>query len=343
MGKPTRPAALLESLKQHVKREITSTPAVQKREGRFSVNTLPITSRTWHQISDVVAVVVDLKNSTKLSTNKWAQSTASLYEASTGGVIRILKNSSANFIAIQGDGAFALYWGERRYERAMCAAITTRRFGIDLVAQLRDRWPEQPKTGLKIGVASGRVLAKRVGIPRNPGAQEPVWAGKAVNYATKAAQSATGPSILITARVWQAIASNDYLAKACACSRRADPNIWTEVSIRRLPDGDAQAAGRKSTYSWCSRHIDETCEAVLAGKKKRLAPTPRTTSVKSASKVPSAAGARPSTAEGRIAPRTGKSFSTAANRAIRKPAEVEGVAKNPARKPSAAKSKQAGR
>lgn len=271
MGKSTDVGALLSGLQDAVTREIATTPAVQAREGRFSVATLPITARRWHQIPDMVAVVVDLKSSTKLSTNKWAQSTASLYEASTGNVIRIFKHFRADFVQIQGDGAFALFWGERRYERAMCAAITTQIFGADLVKQLQNRWPNQPKTGLKVGVASGRVLAKRLGIPRNPAMQEPVWAGKPVNYATKAAQCVTSPSIIITASIWKAIAANEYLTQACICSTRTNRHVWAETKIRKLPDGDAQALGHRSTYRWCSKHLDADCQAVLAGFKTRAA------------------------------------------------------------------------
>lgn len=73
-----------------------------------------------------MAVVADLKGSTKLGTGKWAASTASIYEASTGGIVRIFDEFDADFLAIQGDGAFALYWGERRYERALCAGIGRR-------------------------------------------------------------------------------------------------------------------------------------------------------------------------------------------------------------------------
>ena len=52
----------------------------------------------------MVAVVADLKNSTKLGTGKWAASTASIYQAGTGGVVDVFNKFSADFIQIQGQG-----------------------------------------------------------------------------------------------------------------------------------------------------------------------------------------------------------------------------------------------
>lgn len=66
----------------------------------------------------------DLKSSTKLGVSKHAASTASIYEAATGGAVKILDDFGADFVAIQGDGGFGLFWGERRNARAVTAGIT---------------------------------------------------------------------------------------------------------------------------------------------------------------------------------------------------------------------------
>ena len=198
--------ALLGDLDDAVKVEVASTPEVFDKGGNLDVEALPITARKWHTLNDAVAVVADLKNSTKLGTGKWAASTASIYKASTGGVVSIFDQFDADFLAIQGDDAFALFWGERRYERALYSAITIKTFSRDMVERLEKKWDDLPETGFKVGIASSRLLAKRIGTPRNPAQQEPVWAGKAVNYATKAAQ---GP----TATSWSSLA-------ACGTSSR---------------------------------------------------------------------------------------------------------------------------
>jgi class 3 adenylate cyclase len=87
---------------------------VEDWAGSLDVSTLPIEARKWIKIPDVVAVVADLRNSTQLGTDRWAASTASIYQAATGGVVEVLNQFQADFIQIQGDGAFGLFWGDRR-------------------------------------------------------------------------------------------------------------------------------------------------------------------------------------------------------------------------------------
>ncbi|MFB7460038.1 hypothetical protein [Streptomyces sp. NPDC056188] len=263
---------LIEELDQKAKDEFASTPDVVDKGHGLDVSALPITARKWHKVTDAVAVVADLKGSTKLGTGKWAASTASIYEASTGGVVRIFDEFEADFLAIQGDGAFALFWGDRRYERALTAGITVKRFSLDLVKRLEARWPNDsalPSTGFKVGIASSRLLVKRVGTPRNVNQQEPVWAGKAVNYAAKAAQSVDRHLMAVTGSVWDRVEKNDYLAYTCPCGEGPSDTLWVDHTIDRLPDGDPEAQGRVLRSSWCAIHGEEYCAAVLRGEKKR--------------------------------------------------------------------------
>src|SRR6266700_6235177 len=260
---------LLGELDDAVRTELASTPEVVDKGDDLDVDDLPITARRWHKLTDAVAVVADLKNSTKLGTGKWAASTASIYEASTGGIVKVFDQFDADFLAIQGDGAFALFWGERRYERALCAGITIKTFSREMVARLEKRWPDLPETGFKVGVASSRLLAKRIGTPRNPAQQEPVWAGKAVNYAAKAAQGTDRHIMVVTGSVWDRIEKNDYLAISCPCGTGPSLGIWEDTEIERLPDGDPEAQGRALTAAWCRVHGEEYCAAVLEGKRNR--------------------------------------------------------------------------
>jgi class 3 adenylate cyclase len=262
-------SGLLGELDDTVKSELASAPEVVDKGDDLNVEGLPITARRWHKLTDAVAVVVDLKNSTKLGTGKRAASTASIYEASTGGAVKIFDRFDADFLAIQGDGAFALFWGERRYERALCAGITVRTFSRDMVQRLEKKWPDLPETGFKVGIASSRLLAKRVGTPRNPAQQEPVWAGKAVNYAAKAAQGADRDELIVTGSVWDVVQGIDYLAVSCPCGTGPSLDIWADTVIERLPDGDVEAQGRVLTACWCDTHGEEYCAAVLEGKRKR--------------------------------------------------------------------------
>lgn len=260
---------LLASLDEAVKIELASTPDVVQAGDVLDAGSLPITARRWHKLDDVVAVVADLKNSTRLGTGKWAASTASIYEASTGGVVRILNDFGADFIAIQGDGAFALFWGERRYERAVCAGVTVKTFSRAMVDRLETKWPEIVETGFKVGVASSRLLVKRVGTPRNVEQQEPVWAGKAVNYAAKAAQGADRHEMVVTGSVWDRVEKNEYISVSCPCSFGPSLGIWKDTVIERLSHDDPEAQGRLLTVGWCKTHGEDYCAAILSGKTRR--------------------------------------------------------------------------
>lgn len=262
--------AHLADLSGRVKTELSTKPDVVEKDD-IDVATLPIEKREWHKLPDLVAVVADLKNSTQLGTGKHAASTASIYEASTGNVVRIFDAYEADFVQIQGDGAFGLFWGDSRFERALCAGITVKTMSVDLVEQLANRWPDDevmPATGFKVGVAAHRVLVKRIGIPRNPAKQEPVWAGKAVNYAAKAAQCADRHELIVTGSVWDAIADNDYLTVSCGCGSGAHP-LWDDVTIERLREEEPEREGRVLTSAWCKTHGPEYVNEILAGHTKR--------------------------------------------------------------------------
>lgn len=225
-------------------------------------------NKTWFRLDDVVVVFADLQNSTRLGTGKHAASTAAIYRAATGNVVRIMNSFDANFIQIQGDGVFAIFWGDKRFERALCAGVTVKTFSVEtLVPKLESRWKEDPETGFKVGIASGRTLVKNLGTPRNPSEQEPVWAGKPVNYAAKAAQQATRHQLIVTGSVWDAIRDNDYLTVTCAC----DPTheLWKDADIEKLEHDEAEAAGRILESSWCTTCRDEFCNAILEGKADR--------------------------------------------------------------------------
>jgi class 3 adenylate cyclase len=118
----------------------------------------------------------------------------------------------------------------------MCAGITNRTFSDGLVERLELKWPTIAETGFKVGIASGRAVVKRIGTPRNPAQQEPVWAGKPVNYAAKAAQSADRHQVIVTGSVWDKISGSDYLTISCGCDGNGNPTspsttIWEDMTI----------------------------------------------------------------------------------------------------------------
>ncbi|MGO4587993.1 hypothetical protein [Paenarthrobacter sp. 2TAF44] len=258
---------LLNSVNYRTSDRFERMPKVEHKS-TLNLDLLPVDAKTWHRLDDLVAVFFDLKSSTNLESGRRPASTASIYDAGVGGVVKILDAFDADFVDIQGDGGFGLFWGERRYERALCAAISIRTFSGDFTTKLEKKWPDAPSTGFKVGVASGPILVKKVGLPRHLELQEPVWAGKPVNYAAKAAQQTDPEHVLVTGSVWDAIEDNDFLAFSCGCDDgrpdEATPSLlWEEKTLEKIPDDEQFGQALKS--SWCKIHGEDFCNAVLAG------------------------------------------------------------------------------
>lgn len=258
---------LLANADKHVAGELAAAPEVVDVGHGLDLSKVPIEARKWLKTTDVVAVVVDLKGSTQLGLNKWAASTASIYEAAIRPVVDMMVAHGADDIDIQGDGVIGLFWGDKRTERAVATGITVKTFSSNhLVPRLVKRWPTLPATGFKVGIAASPLLVKRIGIPRTAH-QEEVWPGKAVNYAAKAAQCADAHELIVTKTIWDRITNNDYLMYSCGCPAGiVQPIDWQHKVIDRLAPDESDRDGRLLINTWCSTHGSEFCAAVLAGK-----------------------------------------------------------------------------
>lgn len=227
-------------------------------------------TRKWVRIEDVVALVVDMKGSTALDYNKHPHTSARTYEAITGGSARIVGDFDPAFVDIQGDGLFALFHGERRYERALCAGVTLKTFSEKhLVPAIENANSDRfPKTGLKIGIASSTLVVKKVGIR---GTNEYVWPGRAVNWAAKCAQKADAHELIVIERVWNKFKDNDYVAFSCGCgvapSGGTVKPLWSSIPVETL--GQPPVACMVLRSGWCANCGDEFCSAILDGKKSR--------------------------------------------------------------------------
>lgn len=266
---------LLDAVGKRTADRFERMPKVEHKSS-LDLDNLPVDAKTWHRLDDLVAVFFDLKSSTNLETGRRPASTASIYDAGVGGVVKILDAFDADFVDIQGDGGFGLFWSQSRYERAMCAAISIRTFSTDFTQKLEKKWPDAPTTGFKVGVASGSILVKKVGLPRHLDLQEPVWAGKPVNYAAKAAQQTDPEKILVTGSVWDEIENNDYLAFSCGCedgkTEVASPSLlWQDRTLENIPDDEQ--FGQSLRSGWCEIHGEEFCNAILSGETKRAGVT----------------------------------------------------------------------
>lgn len=253
-------------LASKVKAETAVNPEVVESGIDLDKSQVAIEARRWIRLEDAVVVFADLRNSTQIAEGRKWGSVGAIYEASIGGLVEILYRFGADHVQIQGDGAYGIFWGDRRYERGVCAGITIVTFSKNtLVPVLTKKFLGLPETGFKVGVASGDLLVKRVGKAKQTGWQEPVWAGNAVNYAAKCAQQIDASLMLVTASVWSWVEGNDYLSVTCPCENGPSATIWKTQHIEHLRPDDDEAEGRRLTSQWCAIHGAEFCAAVMAG------------------------------------------------------------------------------
>jgi class 3 adenylate cyclase len=222
-------STLLDDTGRHARKELNTPVDIEEVEEFPASDDIYVEKRTWKKIENVVVVAADLKGSTKLNFNKYAQTSAQLYEAVTGNMVRIVDAFEPEFVDIQGDGLFALYHGDGRFRRALCAAITLKSFShLELKPAIEKTMPDRfPETGIKVGMAAGILAVKKVGVR---GTNEPVWAGKPVNWATKCAAKAERSELIVTRKAFQKFESNDYVTHSCGCG--TDP-----VTGERMPGG----------------------------------------------------------------------------------------------------------
>jgi class 3 adenylate cyclase len=270
-------STLLADTGTHAREEFNTPVDIEEVEEFPAPDDIYVEKRTWKKIENVVVVAADLKGSTKLNFNKYAQTSAQLYEAVTGNMVRIVDAFEPEFVDIQGDGLFALYHGDGRFRRALCAAITLKSFShLELEPAIEKTMPDRfPETGIKVGMAAGILAVKKVGVR---GTNEPVWAGKPVNWATKCAAKAERSELIVTRKVFQKFETNDYVTHSCGCS--IDPEtgervpggatpseLWSETQVDTLPEADTDCKLLQS--NWCPIHGDEFCTAILEGKTNR--------------------------------------------------------------------------
>lgn len=263
---------LLDGIDSDVKTVLEKNPDVEDRNDLEAADLPDASGEKWFRVEGVVAVFIDLKASTQLSVGRHPRSTAAIYRAAMKNVVKILHEFSADFIQVQGDGAFGLFWGDRAVERGVCAGITAKTFSRDtLEKRLAAKWPKAPATGFKVGIAEGSVLVKKVGTPRNSNEQEPIWAGKPVNYAAKAAQQADCGELIVTGSIWLRIENNEFLTVSCGHGSDGTglSTLWTDVEIEKLTHDTDEAAGRMLDACWCNECGATFVNSILAGETAR--------------------------------------------------------------------------
>jgi class 3 adenylate cyclase len=255
--------ALMTDLGEKVKEALTTTVTLVDIDTFPDVDEMFSEVPKWHRIEDAVCVVADLKGSTKLNFGKYSSSSAKLYEALTSNMVRIVTEFDPVFVDIQGDGLFAIFHGPLAYERGFCAGVTLKTFSVDvLVPEIESKFQDFPDTGLKVGMHAGLTVVKKVGVRST---NEPVWAGKLVNWAVKAAQFAEAHELVATQKVYNHFKDNRLVTHTCGCPDGIPALLWSDRYVTALPDTDSLCRVLRS--KWCADHGDDYCGWISDGLK----------------------------------------------------------------------------
>lgn len=154
----------------------------------------------------------------------------------------------------------------------MCAAISLNTFGLSLKQMLKEEFgenvPEMNDSGLKIGADAGLLLTKKIGVRGDH--NEPVWAGKPVNYASKCAAATEAGRVLVTSAFFKPFLENQYIRYTCGCVNGEPGNevspLWLRTTIDKL-GSDSEVRELKS--SWCPRCGKDFARAILRGDQDR--------------------------------------------------------------------------
>ena len=170
------------------------------------------------------------------------------------------------FMVIQGDGIFGLFHGERAHERALCAGITLKYSSVRSLAPMIDELFAEgfPDTGFKVGMSAGVLVAKKVGVRKE--ADEPVRAGKPVNYAVKCAGKADRHELIATANVYDSSSATITSLTPAGCPDGRPVPLWVDINVEKL---GKHSQCKPLPVGWCKHHGDEFCTAILDGKRKR--------------------------------------------------------------------------
>ena len=269
------PAKLAEMVKKALDTppNVVDTNSFPSRLGQEKTN-------QWERILDVFVVAADLKNSTRMGTGKYINGTVGIYMAATDIGVTLIDDCCPSFIDIQGDGFFGIFHGDYAGQRALAAAMMLAHFSkYQLEPGIRQKLGKEcPPTGLKIGVATGRVAVASIGVHDYA---RPVWAGKPVNWAAKCSESASAHQVIATGRVFDhLINTNDYLKQPCyhighpreGFLGHIDGTMWRRISVPGLPP-DVKCVARD--VPWCDGDSEgkesaaDFCQSVLNGETDR--------------------------------------------------------------------------
>jgi len=208
-------------------------------------------SNKWIKIPDVICVFVDMKNSTKFSASHHAGTTAKVYTLFTGTAIRLFHAFGASYIDVKGDGVFALF-NANEIHTALASAVTFKTF-VTEVFTLKVTNKTKINTGVHIGIDQATLIVSKIGLRKDKSRTDihnEVWAGKAVNMASKLAGLSNNNEIYVSSRFFKNIESKKALL-SCECS--ASKELWKSID---LTDDDRFSFKKAYVLEslWCKKH-----------------------------------------------------------------------------------------
>lgn len=190
----------------------------------------------WTKIKNVVCVYIDLASSTKINIQENQKLAAHIFDSYIKATVKIFKEYQCKYIDIQGDGAFALFDGDDRINRAIVAAVTIKTLlsrNTDYFSKFVSSRLSSTNLSLRIGIHQGNVLAKKAGIR---GENEIIWLGDAVSVASKICNlkiykdnNFKSDTIRISNTIYQNI-TNQHLLMSCGCGGTVT-NLWEEYTF----------------------------------------------------------------------------------------------------------------
>jgi class 3 adenylate cyclase len=218
-------------------------------------------SKKWLKIKDVICVFVDMKNSTKLSASHHAGTTARSYTLFTGTAVRLFKSFGAKYIDIKGDGVFALF-NATQVNSAFASAVTFKTF---IKEEFAPKITNKTKvdTGVHIGIDQATLLVSKIGLRKSAARGDmhnEVWAGKAVNMASKLASLSDDDEIHVSDRYFKKLKS-DKIIYSCECG---DPTpLWEELDLSEDERFSFDKAHVLKSV-WCKTHGADYITDIIA-------------------------------------------------------------------------------
>ena len=227
-------------------------------------------SRYWLEIPDVICVYIDMKNSTKLSTNLISRKFASIAQLFTDTAVKIFHEIKSPYIDIKGDGIFALFNNSQPH-LALVGAVLFKTF---VKEEMLPRINEDSNicTGVRIGIDTGTVLVRKIGLKFHSGRtdrQNELWAGKPVNISAKLLSLCEEDQIIASDRYYNLLEDKKAII-SCGCqidsNRKCTKdeivNLWEKCSIEKDNKFDFNSYYIMKSI-WCPQHGNEYCSHLL--------------------------------------------------------------------------------